>query len=131
MPRVRRKQTKNQRQAATAVQQAIPLDDGTVTTPAALAMIRALIPLGLRAVEEALLAEVTALAGPRYARHDERPAVVRWGAQPGSIFLADQQLPVLVPRVGDALIGLQHALAAERLLPPPANKRDQSHESDA
>jgi hypothetical protein len=99
MPRVRRKQTKNQRQAATAVQQAIPLDDGTVTTPAALAMIRASIPLGLRAVEEALLAEVTALAGPRYARHDERPAVVRWGAQPGSIFLADQQLPVLVPRV--------------------------------
>jgi hypothetical protein len=64
-------------------QQEIPLGDGTVTTPAALAIIRALIPLGLRAVEDALLAEVTTLAGPRDARDDDRPAVVRWGAQPG------------------------------------------------
>jgi hypothetical protein len=55
MPRVRRKQTKNQRREVPSVQQAIPLDDGTVTTPTALAMIQALIPLGLRAVEEASL----------------------------------------------------------------------------
>jgi hypothetical protein len=67
MPRVRQKQTKNQRRAASEAQQEIPLDDGTVTTPTALALIRALIPLGLRAVEDALVAEVTALAGPRYA----------------------------------------------------------------
>jgi hypothetical protein len=78
MPRVRRKQTKNQRPEVPSVQQAIPLDDGTVTTPTALAMIQALIPLGLRAVEEALIAEVTVLAGPRYARDDERPDVVHW-----------------------------------------------------
>jgi hypothetical protein len=67
MPRVRHQQTKNQRRAASEAQRAIPLDDGIVTTPAALALIRALIPLGLRAVEDALVAEVTALAGPRYA----------------------------------------------------------------
>ena len=73
MRRVRRKTTKNQPPRASAVQHAIPLDDGTVATPAALAMIRALIPLGLKAVEEALLVEVTALAGPRYAR-DDAPA---------------------------------------------------------
>ena len=72
--------------------------DPTLTT---VAMIQALIPLGLRAVEEALLAEVEALAGPRYARDDARPAVVRWGAQPGSIYLADQKLPIQVPRVRD------------------------------
>jgi len=101
MRRVRRKATKNQQQTAPTVQQAIPLDDGTVTTPAALAMIRALIPLGLKAVEEALLVEVNTLAGPRYARDDDRPAVVRWGAQAGSIFLADQKLPITVPRVRD------------------------------
>ena len=35
----------------------------------ALSMIQALIPLGLRAVEAALQAEVTALAGARYAPH--------------------------------------------------------------
>jgi hypothetical protein len=101
MARVRRKPIKNQSRIATALQQAIPLDDGTVTTPAALAMIRALIPLGLQAVEAALVTEVEALAGPRYTRGDARPEVVRWGAQRGSNFLADQHLPISVPRVRD------------------------------
>jgi transposase-like protein len=64
-------------------------------------MIQALIPLGLRAVEEALQAEVTALAGERYGRGDEHPEVVRWGKQKGSVFLADQKLPLEVPRVRD------------------------------
>ncbi len=45
--------------------------------------IRALIPLGLAAVAEALEAEVIGLAGPRDARQDGRPAQVRWGHQPG------------------------------------------------
>jgi len=76
---------------------ALPLDDGTVT----LAMIQALIPLGLRAVEEALLQEVTALAGARYVHGDGRPDVVRWGTQAGSIYLADQKLPITVTRVRD------------------------------
>ena len=65
MRRVRRKQTKNQRSAVSTAQQSIPLDDGTVTTPAALALIHALLPLGLQAVEEALRVEVQRLAGPR------------------------------------------------------------------
>ena len=75
MPRVRRRTTKNQASRADAAPQSVlPLDDGSVTTPAALAMIQAaLIPLGLKAVEEALLAEVTALAGPRYHRDDAHP----------------------------------------------------------
>jgi hypothetical protein len=53
----------------------MPQDDGTVITPVTLAMIHALIPLGLRAVEDALLAEIQTLAGPRYARDDARSAV--------------------------------------------------------
>ena len=57
---------------------AIPLDDGTTM----LALIQALIPLGLRAVAQALAAEGTALAGARYARDDARPELMRWGAQP-------------------------------------------------
>jgi len=80
------------------------LDDGTLTTPGnavTIAMIQALIPLGLRAVEEALQAEVTALAGARYGRGDAHPGVVRWGKQQGSVFLADQKLPLEVPRVRD------------------------------
>lgn len=109
MPRVRRKPTKNQHcttlevqpQVQSASQHPILLDDGTITTPVALAMIQALIPLGLKAVEQALVAEVHELAGPRHARDDGRPDVVRWGAQRGSIYLADQKLPVTVPRVRD------------------------------
>ncbi len=66
-------------------------------------MLRALIPLGLRAVQDALQQEVTALAGPRYAHRnahrDATPDVARWGSQAGSIFLADQKVPLHVPRV--------------------------------
>ena len=120
MPRVRQQSTKNQRRVERrAVQQAIPLDDGTVTTPVTLAMIQALIPLGLKAVEEALLAEVTALAGPRYARDDARPDVVRWGAQRGSIYLADQKLPIRVPRVRDRRDQCEIPLATYAALQTP------------
>ena len=45
------------------------------------ALIQALIPLGLQAVGEALDAEVTALAGARYRRTGGHPDVVRWGKQ--------------------------------------------------
>jgi len=61
-------------------------------------MIQALIPLGLRYVEEVLEQEVKQLAGERYGRnglsgHD------RWGEQGGSVYLLDQKLPIMVPRV--------------------------------
>jgi transposase-like protein len=106
MQRVRQKQTKNQtknqrREIQRTIQQAIALDDGTLSTPASVAMIQALIPLGLKAVEEALLDEVQALAGPRYSRSDEQPEVVRWGRQHGSVYLADQKIQISVPRVRD------------------------------
>jgi len=117
MRRVRQSARKNQR--SQCGQQALPLDDGTVTTPGAVAMIQALIPLGLRAVEEALQAEVTALAGARYARDDDRPEIVRWGKQAGSIFLADQKLPVEVPRVRDRGTGREVPLATYAQLQTP------------
>lgn len=103
MRSVRQKSPKNQpaRITPAVVQTALPLDDGTVTTPISVAMIQALIPLGLRAVEAQLQAEVLALAGARYARDDDCPDVVRWGKPAGSIYLADQKLPIQVPRVRD------------------------------
>src|SRR5712691_11445622 len=64
-------------------------------------LIQALIPLGFRAAEDLLRREVDALAGPRYARHDAVPHRVRWGRQQGSVYLADQKLPIQVPRVRD------------------------------
>ena len=101
MPRVSKKSPKSQTPAVPSTlagpQLTIPLDDGT----AMLAMIQALIPLGLKAVEDALRQEVTALAGARYAHGDAQPHLARWGSQPGSIYLADQKLPIQVPRVRD------------------------------
>jgi len=61
-----------------------------------IALIQTLIPLGLQAVAEALQQEVSALAGPRYARDDGRPHLVRWGQQTEAVYLADQKLPILV-----------------------------------
>ncbi|MGH7635126.1 MAG: IS256 family transposase, partial [Gemmatimonadaceae bacterium] len=37
----------------------------------------------------------------RYARDDEHPHMARWGQQAGSIYLADQKVPITVPRVRD------------------------------
>ena len=98
-----------------ATQLAIPIDDGT----AMLAMIQALIPLGLKAVEQALLQEVTALAGPRYSHADTHPERVRWGAQPGSIYVADQKLPIQVPRVRDRAAGHEVPLATYQQFQTP------------
>lgn len=64
-------------------------------------LIQALIPLGLQAFGEVMQAEVAALAGARYSRTGGAPGVVRWGCQRGSIFLADQKVPVTVQRLRD------------------------------
>jgi putative transposase len=119
MSRVRRKVSKRQLQQLRESRQrrqqglkqitvsAVPLDDGTLSISANVAMIQALIPLGLRAVEDALQQEVKSLAGARYARDDddsetaETAGIARWGSQAGSVFLADQKLPIQVPRVRD------------------------------
>jgi transposase-like protein len=68
---------------------------------AKVALIQALIPLGLQAVGDLLAEEVTRLAGPRYARTGGQPGLVRWSQQPGSVYLADQKVPLPVPRVRD------------------------------
>ena len=124
MARVRPKQTKNQQRVAhragqPAMQEALSRDDGTVTKPVTRAMIQALIPLGLRAVEDALLTEVRALAGPRYARADARPEMGRWGGQRGSIYLADQKLSIAVPRVRDRRAQREVPLATYAALQTP------------
>ena len=99
MATVRHKPTKNQLSSVGGATPPLPIP--REDSPVMLAMIQAVIPLGLRAVEDALQAEVTAFAGARYARGDGVPGVVRWSQKPGSISLADQKLPVTVPRVRD------------------------------
>ena len=65
-------------------------------TEARLAAIQALIPLGLKAVEDELQAEIQRIAGERYSRGRDAK---RWGINPGSVYLGDQKVKVAVPRV--------------------------------
>ncbi|MGH7695498.1 MAG: IS256 family transposase [Gemmatimonadaceae bacterium] len=115
MRRVRTRRRKSQRIEAVVEQHDVGLDERTVSV----AMIQALIPLGLRAVQDALQQEVTELAGVRYARQDGRPDLVRWGQQRGSVFLADQKLPVQVPRVRDRHAGREVSLRTYEQLQTP------------
>ena len=62
-------------------------------------VIRSLVPLGLMHVEEVLDAEVTALAGERYARKDASMVGRRHGSNPGTVGLAGQRVPIRVPRL--------------------------------
>ena len=84
------------------------------------ALIQALIPIGLQADQELLEAEVVRLAGARHQRTGRQPGCVRWGQQRGSIYLADQKLPISHTRVRDRRrnqeVPLQgyHALQAPR-----------------
>lgn len=68
-----------------------------------MALIQALIPVALERVHQELKNEVTWLAGERYAREGRQPGHVRWTRQRGSIYLADQKIPIEVPRVRDRL----------------------------
>jgi putative transposase len=88
------------------------------------AMIQALIPLGLEAVHELLQQEVTRLAGPRYRRTGGLPGYARWGGQPGSLYLADQKVAVHVPRVRDTNRDQEVPLANYHALQDPRRAND-------
>jgi len=86
---------------------------------ARVALIQALIPLGLQAVAESLEEEVVRLAGARYSRTGGQPGLARWGSQRGSVYLADQKLPVAVPRVRDVACRREVPLATYGKLQVP------------
>ena len=82
-------------------------------------LIQALIPLGLQAVAETLEAEVVALADARYGLARDRGGVVRWGQQPGLVYLADQKLPIPVPWVRDCVANQEIPLGTYARLQQP------------
>ncbi len=97
--------------------EALPVDAATIDTKVAL--IQALIPLGLLHVEDTLRQELELLTGPRYARHGGQPGLVRYGRQRGSVYLADQKLPIRVPRVRDQGRNREVALETYQRLQTP------------
>ena len=89
------------------------------TISSRVALIQALIPVALERVEAALQEEVTHLAGAPYAREGRRPGHVRWTPQGGSIYLADQKIPLEVPRVRDRLRNQEVPLETYQQLQQP------------
>jgi transposase-like protein len=83
------------------------------------ALIQALIPVGLEAVAEELEREVERLAGPRYGRHGGLAGHYRWGAEERSIYLADQKVRLRVPRVRDCIGNKEVSLRTYELLQSP------------
>lgn len=66
-----------------------------------LELIQTLIPIAMERVEELLQDEVVRLAGRRYAHDDQNRDYKRWGKQRGSVYLAGQKVPLMIPRVRD------------------------------
>ena len=123
MKQVRRiRKTAQENRLVRARLEAAPRD--VTTTDAKVALIQELIPLGLLWVEDALQQEVEQLAGVRYQREDDRRGVVRYGTQPGSIYLADQKLGIAVPRVRDLAANREVALTTYRALRQPRGADD-------
>src|SRR5574340_1168507 len=96
---------------------AVPASAAAIDTKVAL--IQELIPLGLLHVQESLQQEVELLAGPRYARAGGMPGVVRYGKQPGSVYLADQKLGIAVPRLRNLPRNREVALRTYQQLQQP------------
>jgi len=102
-------------------------DVGIVSVPktaapdmeARVALIQALIPVALDRVYEELKADVERLAGARYQRDGRPPGHVRWTSQRGSIYLADQKIPIQVPRVRDRLRNVEVPLPMYEQLQEP------------
>jgi len=107
------KQISNRR----AVQIADSKESGDIN--AKVALIQALIPLGLKAVAEALEEEVVVLAGERYQRVGRQPGYARWTVQRGWVYMGGQKLPVRVPRIRDQRAKVEVSLQTYRKLQEP------------
>ena len=84
-----------------------------------IALIQALIPLGLDAVAEELQKEVVRLTGEKNSRKGEKTPNRRWGSQGGSVYLSDQKVPISGPRVRDVAKNVEVPLDVYHRLQDP------------
>ncbi|MBN4053226.1 IS256 family transposase [bacterium AH-315-L15] len=122
MKSVEKNETKSN--AKTRVELAMNLINGPYDLESRMALIQQLIPIGLMAVEEALQAEVTELAGVRY-RRDENPNN-RWGSNSGSVHLGNQKHSIPVPRVRNETSGQEVPLKRYQALQLDQGVNDQT-----
>lgn len=98
-----------------------PLEEDLKHLDMRIALIQALIPLGLEAVSEELQREVTRLAGPKNSRKGATTPNRRWGSQGGSVYLSDQKVPIQVPRVRDVAAKAEVPLQVYKQFQSPRN----------
>ena len=84
---------------------------GAMGMDSKVALIQALIPIGLMHIEDLLQQEVIALAGERYKREGVA-GYDRWGKQQGSVYITDQKVPITVPRIRDTSNGKEVRLSS-------------------
>ena len=87
-------------------------------------LIQALIPLGLTAVKDLLQREVKFLVGERYQRGRPVAGRVRWGSQASSVYLADQKISVMAPRIRDRAANAEIPLMSLNYLQEPRSMDD-------
>jgi transposase-like protein len=97
---------------------------GALELDARLALIQELIPLGLMHIKEELQKDVIELAGHRYKR-DGMPGHDRWGKQQGSIYVQEQRIPIMVPRVRDTRRNVEVPLKTYEGLQSPGTQADE------
>ncbi len=95
------------------------MDADALELDSRVAMIQALIPIGLEAVDDVLQQQVLELAGARYNRKDPGQPLRRWGKQKGWVYLGDQKVGIEVPRVRDTVAGAEIPLDVYRALQSP------------
>jgi transposase-like protein len=91
-------------------------EEGAVGREARLALIQLAIPVGLVVAVREMQEEAEELAGPRYGRGKVNG---RWGWNDGSIYLADQKVSVVVPRVRDRQTNKEVPLSSYHRLQEP------------
>ena len=96
-------------------------NEGLENIDTRVALVQALIPIGLQYVTELLQDEVEQLAGVRYSRQ-KGPARgnYRWGQQSGSVYLGEQKVPLEVPRVRNLTTDKEVTLDSYKKLQSPA-----------
>ena len=97
----------------------VKVDADALELDGRVAMIQALIPIGLAAVDDVLQRQVLGLVGDRYDRKDFDQPLRRWGKQKGWVYLGDQKVPIEVPRVRDTSLDAEVPLKAYKALQSP------------
>ncbi len=97
---------------------------GALEMDSKIALIQALIPVGLMHIEELLQQEVVELAGERYKRNGITE-YDRWGKQQGSVYITDQKIPITVPRVRDTSNGKEVRLSTYSKFQEPTDEADE------